>query len=148
MPIPESLTRKADDIIRRFPADHRQAALVPLMFETQRELGFISPETERWLAETVGVSAVKVREVLTFYSMFHTGPVGKYVIQLCHNISAASSARRICRRIWKKKLGINNGGTTTDGLFTLRYVECLGGCAWAPMMLVNEDQYYQLQWKA
>ena len=93
MKIPESLTRKADDIIRRFPADHRQAALVPLMFETQRELGFISPETERWLAETVGVSAVKVREVLTFYSMFHTGPVGKYVIQLCHNISCC-----LCRR--------------------------------------------------
>lgn len=144
MTIPETLARKAEDIFFRYPPEHRQAALVPLMFEAQRELGCITPETERWLAETVGVSLVKVREVLTFYSMFRTTPPGKYLIQFCHNISCCLAGAENLQQHIERKLGIRNGGTTPDGLFTLRYVECLGGCSWAPMMLVNEDQYYQL----
>lgn len=144
MDIPESLNRKAEEIFFRFPDEHREAALVPLMFEVQRELGFISPDTECWLAETVGVSLVKVREVLTFYSMFRREPAGRYLVQFCHNISCCLAGAEDLQRHVEKKLGIKNGETTSDGMFTLRYVECLGGCSWAPMMLVNESQYYQL----
>jgi NADH-quinone oxidoreductase subunit E len=144
MEISESLNRKAEEIFFRFPDEHREAALVPLMFEAQRELGFISLETERWLAETVGVSLVKVREVLTFYSMFRREPAGKYLIQFCRNISCCMAGAEDLQRYVEKKLGIKSGETTSDGMFTLRYVECLGGCSWAPMMLVNESQYYQL----
>jgi len=142
--VPDSLKKKAEEIFFRFPPEHRQAGLVPLMFEAQRELGCISPETERWLAETVGVSLVKVREVLSFYSMFSTTPVGKYLIMLCHNISCCLAGAENLQQHLETKLGIHNGETTSDGLFTLKYAECLGGCAWAPMMLVNENQYYQL----
>jgi NADH-quinone oxidoreductase subunit E len=144
MNIPESLQRKSEEIFFRFPPDHREAALVPLMFETQRELGCITPETEHWLAETVGVSLVKVREVLTFYSMFRTEPAGKYLIMMCHNISCCLAGAEDLQRHIEKKLNLRNGETTPDKLFTLKYAECLGGCSWAPMMLVNEQQYYQL----
>jgi NADH-quinone oxidoreductase E subunit len=144
MNIPETLAKKAEEIFSRYPANHREAALVPLMFEAQRELGSISPDTERWLSETVGVSLVKVREVLTFYSMFRTEPAGKYLIQFCHNIACCLVGAEGLQKHIEKSLGIRNGETTSDKLFTLRYVECLGGCSWAPMMLVNEDQYYFL----
>ncbi|RPH92947.1 NAD(P)H-dependent oxidoreductase subunit E [candidate division KSB1 bacterium] len=144
MDIPDNLIRKAEEIFFRFPPDRREAALVLLMFEAQRELGCIQPDTERWLAETVGVSPVKVREVLTFYSMFRREPGGRWVVQLCHNISCCLAGAENLQKLVEKKLGIKNGQTTPDGAFTLRYVECLGGCSWAPMMLVNEAQYYQL----
>ena len=144
MNIPETLAKKADEIFARYPANHREAALVPLMFEAQKEFGFISPDVERWLAETIGVSLVKVREVLTFYSMMRTEPAGKYLIQFCHNIACCLVGAEDLQKHIERSLGVRNGGTSADGLFTLKYAECLGGCSWAPMMLVNEDQYYQL----
>ena len=144
MNIPETLAKKVDEIVARYPADHREAALVPLMFEAQKELGHITPETERWLSETIGVSLVKVREVLTFYSMMRTEPAGKYLIQFCHNIACCLVGAEDLQRYIEKTLRLKNGETSADRLFTLRYVECLGGCSWAPMMLVNEDQYYFL----
>jgi NADH-quinone oxidoreductase E subunit len=144
MNIPESLTQKVEQIFLRYPPERRQAALIPVMFEAQRAFGCITPEAERWVSETVGVSAVKVREVLTFYSMFRSTPVGKYHVQFCHNIACCLAGAENLQFHIERKLGIRNGETTPDGLFTLSYVECLGGCAWAPMMLVNESQYYQL----
>jgi NADH-quinone oxidoreductase subunit E len=144
MNIPETLAKKANEILARYPAEHHEAALVPLMFEAQKELGFISPEAERWLGETAGVSLVKVREVLTFYSMMRTEPVGRYLIQFCHNIACNLVGAEDLQKHIEESLGIRNGETSQDGLFTLKYVECLGACSWAPMMLVNEDQYYQL----
>ncbi len=142
--IPESLRRKAEEIFFRFPPEHRAAGIIPLMFEAQRELGFISPETEQWVAKECGVSLVKVREVLTFYSMFRTAPAGKYLIQFCRNMSCCLMGGEEIQSQIEKKLGIHNGETSKDGLFTLRCVECLGGCAWGPMMIVNESQYFQL----
>ncbi|MBU0508099.1 NAD(P)H-dependent oxidoreductase subunit E [bacterium] len=144
MQISDTLRKKAEEIFFRFPPEHREAALVPLMFEAQRELGCITPDTERWLAETVGVSLVKVREVLSFYCMFRTAPAGKFLIMLCHNISCCLAGAENLQQHLESKLGIRNGETTSDGVFTLKYAECLGGCSWAPMMLINENQYYQL----
>jgi NADH-quinone oxidoreductase E subunit len=144
MNIPDSLVAKAEQIFLRYPPEHREAALIPVMFEAQREFGCITPETEHWVADLVGVSAVKVREVLTFYSMFRTTPSGKYVIRFCHNIACCLAGAEDLQYYIEKKLAIHDGETTRDGMFTLKYVECLGGCVWAPMMLVNEDQYYQL----
>jgi NADH-quinone oxidoreductase subunit E len=144
MNIPDTLAKKADEIFSRYPANRREAALVPLMFEAQKELGLISPDTERWLSEIVGVSLVKVREVLTFYSMMRTEPIGKHLIQFCHNIACCLVGAEELQKHIERTLRLKNGETSPDGLFTLKYVECLGGCSWAPMMLVNEDQYFQL----
>jgi NADH-quinone oxidoreductase E subunit len=144
MNIPEILQRKVEEIFFRYPENHREAALIPVMFEAQRELGCITPETEGWIAKTVGVSVVKVRECLTFYSMFRTEPAGKYHLQMCRNISCCLAGGEDLHKHVEKKLAIKGGQTTPDRAFTLSYVECLGGCAWAPMMLVNEQQYYLL----
>ncbi len=144
MNIPDTLTQKAEKIFLRYPPEHREAALVPVIFEAQRELGCITPETEQWVAALVRVSPVKVREILTFYSMFRTGPAGKYHIQFCQNIACCLAGAEDLQVYIEKKLGIKKGETTADGKFTLSYVECLGGCAWAPMMLVNEAQYFRL----
>lgn len=144
MNIPESLKRKATQISFRFPQEHREACLVPLMFEVQRELGYIPPEAEEWVAETLGVSLVKVREVRTFYAMIRATKPGKYLIMFCRNICCCLAGGEELQEYVESALGIKPGETTEDGLFTLQTWECLGGCAWAPMMLVNENQYFQL----
>ncbi len=142
--IPASLVKKAEEIFFRFPTEHRESAVVVLMFEAQRELGCITPETEQWIAQQCNVSLVKVREVLTFYSMFRTEKAGKHLIQYCRNIACCLMGGEEVQAHIEKKLGIHPGETTPDGQFTLKCVECLGGCSWGPMMIVNEDQYYQL----
>ncbi len=144
MQIPETLKKKAEEFVFRYPEDKRQSALIPLLFEVQRELGWITPESEVWVAETLGVSAVKVREIITFYSMMRAEPSGKYLIQFCQNISCCLMGGVELQRHIEEKLGIHPGETSKDGLFTLKCVECLGGCSWGPMLLVNEDQYFQL----
>lgn len=144
MQIPETLKKKAEEIIFRYPEDKRESALIPLLFEVQREVGWITPEAEEWVAEALGVTPVRVREVVTFYSMMRAEPCGKYLIQFCHNISCCLTGGEEIQRHIEKKLGIHPGETTKDGMFTLKCVECLGGCSWGPMMIINEDQYYQL----
>ncbi|NUO18794.1 NADH-quinone oxidoreductase subunit NuoE [bacterium] len=144
MPISETLQKKAEEIIFRYPEDKRASALIPLLFEVQRELGWITPESEKWVADTLGVTQVRVREVITFYSMMRAEPAGKYIIQFCQNISCCLMGGEQLQHQIEKKLGIHPGETTSDGMFTLKCVECLGGCSWGPMMLVNEDQYFRL----
>ena len=144
MQIPDTLKKKAAEIGFRYPEDKRQSGLIPLLFEVQRELGWITPEAEAWVAETLGVTEVKVREVITFYSMMRAEPSGKYLIQFCQNSACCRTGGEELQHHIEKKLGIHPGETTKDGMFTLKCVECLGGCSWGPMMLVNEDQYFQL----
>lgn len=144
MPISDTLKKKTEEIIFRYPEDKRASALIPLLFEVQRELGWITPEAEEWVVETLGVTPVRVQEVITFYSMMRAEPVGKYLIQFCENISCCLTGGEELQHHIEQKLGIHPGETTKDGMFTLKCVECLGGCSWAPMMLVNEDQYYTL----
>lgn len=144
MPISDSLKKKAEEIVFRYPEDKRASALIPLLFEVQRELGWITPEAEEWVVETLGVTPVRVREVITFYSMMRAEPHGKFIIQFCENISCCLTGGEELQHHIEHKLGIHPGETTKDGLFTLKCVECLGGCSWGPMMLINEDQYFQL----
>ncbi|MBK6765984.1 MAG: NAD(P)H-dependent oxidoreductase subunit E [bacterium] len=144
MAIPETLKKKAEEILFRYPEDRRRSGLIPLLFEVQRELGWITPEAESWVVETLGVTDVNVREVITFYSMMRAEPSGKYLIQFCQNISCCLTGGEEIQKHVEHKLGIHPGETTKDGLFTLKCVECLGGCSWGPMMLINEDQYFQL----
>ena len=144
MPIPETLKKNSEEIIFRYPEDKRAAALLPLLFEVQRELGWITPEAETWVVETLGVTPVRVREVIEFYQMFRAEPVGKYLIQFCENISCCLTGGEEIQHHIEQKLGIHPGETTKDGMFTLKCVECLGGCSWGPMMIINEDQYFQL----
>jgi NADH-quinone oxidoreductase subunit E len=142
--ISQELEAKTQEIILRYPPEHRSAALVPVLLEVQKAFGYLSPETETWVAEKLGVTPVRVREVISFYAMMRREPTGKYHIMFCHNVSCALRGAESLQTYLENKLGIKPGQVTADGVFSLEAVECLGACGWGPVMLVGEEQYFQL----
>jgi len=113
----------------------------------QQEFGFIPVEAERSVAEMLGIKPVQVREAVTFYTMLHSQPVGKYHIQVCSNLSCSLLGAEKLIDYLKEKLKIELGQTTPDGKFTLSTVECLGACEEAPCMQINFDYYGDLNKK-
>lgn len=139
---PASLRQKIDEVAARYPK--KTAALLPALHLVQREVGFISAQEERFVAEALGLKPVKVREVVTFYTMFLRRPVGRYHLQVCSNLSCSLLGAEPILEYLQKKLGIGVGETTADGRFTLSEVECLGACEQAPCLMVNFDYHGQL----
>jgi NADH-quinone oxidoreductase E subunit len=131
--------RKVEEFVRRYP--RKEAALLPVLHVVQREKGFISPEAEEWIAATLGIPALQVREVLSFYTLLRRKPAGKYVIQVCRNISCHLAGAEDILKHLEKKLGVQAGETTPDGRYTLLAVECLGNCDHAPCLMVNDEDY-------
>jgi NADH-quinone oxidoreductase subunit E len=128
------------EIIKRYPEDRSASAVMPLLDLAQRQSGgWIPPEAIEHIAETLGMPSIRVYEVASFYSMYNLKPVGKYLIQMCTTtpcwLRGADDVVEAC----KKHLNINIGETTSDGLFTLVEVECLGACINAPMAQINDD---------
>lgn len=121
-----------------------RAATLPALWVAQRELGWISPEACDEVARALGLTAAHVRGVATFYTMFNKKPVGRYLIQVCSTLSCSLMGAESVVACIERKLGIECGGTTADGKFTLVKVECLAGCGAAPMMQINEDYYESL----
>jgi NADH-quinone oxidoreductase subunit E len=142
--IPETLEKKAQEIILRYPPEHRSAALVPVLLEAQKIVGCLSPDVEAWAAETLGVTPVRVREVISFYGMMHQKPVGKFHIMFCHNVSCSIQGAENLQDYLETKLRIKAGDVSEDGQFSIAVVECLGACGWGPVMLVGEEQFFQL----
>ncbi len=140
--ISDKVKRQVEDILSRYP--RKEAALLPVLHCLQAENGFLSPELETWAAERLGLKPVKVREVVTFYSMFHRRPAGKYHLQVCTNVSCSLQGGDGLLAYLQDKLGIPAGGATSDGRFSLTSVECLGGCDEAPCLMVNFDHYGRL----
>lgn len=128
----------------KYPAERRQSAILAALRIAQDELGWLSNETIEYIAEVIGVPAVRAYEVATFYSMYHLEPVGKNVIYLCTNISCMLRGCDQIQNHIENKLNIKLGETTEDGRFTLQEVECLCACAGAPMMQVNKDYHENL----
>ena len=128
-----------DELVGRYPK--KEAALLPVLHIVQREKGFISPEAEDWVAASLGMPPLQVREVLSFYTLLRRRPAGKYVIQVCRNISCFLSGSEDIVKLLETKLGIQAGETTADGKYTLLTVECLGNCDHAPCLMVNDDDY-------
>ena len=133
--IPDRVRRQIEDILSRYP--RREAALLPVLHCLQRERGCISPAEEQWVAERMGIKPVKVREVVSFYTMFRRKPAGKYHLQVCSNLSCSLEGGDSLLAYVEDKLGIKAGETTADGRFTLSMVECLGACDEAPCLMVN-----------
>jgi NADH-quinone oxidoreductase subunit E len=123
----------------RYP--HRPAALLPVLRLVQTELGAISPESERRVAELLGLKPIHVREVVSFYSMLLRKPAGRYHLQVCTNLSCALLGGPALVAVLRETLNLRPGETTADGMFSLSTVECLGACEDAPCLLVNEDRY-------
>lgn len=137
--------KKIKEILSRYPK--KDAAILPLLHLTQREFGCISEEEERLVAQILGVKPLKVREVVSFYTMIHRQPVGKYHIQVCTNLSCSLMGAETLIDYLKEKLGIEPGQTTPDKKFTLTTVECLGACEQAPSMMINFDYHGNLDKK-
>ncbi|MEW6202435.1 MAG: NADH-quinone oxidoreductase subunit NuoE [bacterium] len=136
------LKKEAEKLMLRYP--DKTAALIPVLHLVQGKFGFVSVELEEQVAELMGLSRTRVHGVLTFYTMFNRKPVGKYLVQVCTNISCTLNGAEETLKKVKQKLGIGVGETTTDNKFTLMTVECLGSCGTAPVMQINDDYYENL----
>lgn len=126
----------------RYPK--RKSAILPALTVAYRQLGYVNDEIYAEISGVIDVPYVEIAEAATFYTMFPKRPVGKYLIQICHNISCALVAADSMTEYIEQKLGIKKGETTSDKLFTLITVECLGSCATAPMMQINDDFHENL----
>ena len=127
-----------DREVAKYPADQKQSAVMACLTIVQREQGFVSTESEKAVAAYLGMAPIAVHEVTTFYNMYNQQPVGKYKLNVCTNLPCQLRDGNKALVYLEKKLGVTMGGTTADGLFTLQQSECLGACADAPVMLVND----------
>lgn len=134
--------REIHGLAGRYP--RKDAALLPVLHVLQRELGWIPPEAEKWTADLLGINPVRIREVVTFYSMYFGTPPGKYVLRVCTNLSCSLRDAGSVLVYLEQKLGIKPGETTPDRKYSLLTVECLGNCDQAPCMMVNADHYGKL----
>jgi NADH-quinone oxidoreductase E subunit len=119
-----------------------QSALIPALHVAQADQGWLSEETQREVAQLLGLTAQSVRQVVTFYTMFHQKPVGRHMIQVCRNLSCSLLGGQRLQKQIQEKLGLEDGETTQDGRFTYVSVECLGSCGTAPVLMVN-DRYHE-----
>ena len=138
----ETCAGELQEILSRYL--DRRSALLPVLQLAQREYGWISDDTMREVARIVGCRPVDVYEAVTFYSIFHRQPPGKYVLEVCRTLSCALLGGRKLTQHLEERLGIRCGETTPDGLFTLREGECIGACSNAPAMLINNRIYEDL----
>jgi NADH-quinone oxidoreductase E subunit len=129
------------ELLTHYPT--RQAALLPTLWIAQREFGWLSEETQSYVADLMELPVTHVRAVVSFYTMFHRKPVGRYLLDVCTNLTCKlRGAERIVECI-SKKLKVNVGETTPDGKFTLAEVECLASCGTAPMLQLNQDTFHE-----
>ncbi|MEH6434009.1 NADH-quinone oxidoreductase subunit NuoE [Massilia sp. DD77] len=132
--------KKIDRELAKYPADQRQSAVMASLAHAQVELGWLSPDTMQEIADYIGMPAIAVQEVATFYNMYNIKPVGKHKITVCTNLPCALSGGERAGQRLKDKLGIDYRDTTADGAFTLLEGECMGACGDAPVMLVNNHR--------
>ena len=136
---PEIL-RKIQELIHHYPDGQKKSALIPVLHIAQEELGgFLSVGLMDYIASLLTIQPIEIYEVATFYSMFNIDPVGKFVIDVCRTGPCAICGGEHILDYLKKKLNINIGETTPDGLFTINAVECLGACGAAPVIQVNTE---------
>ncbi|HEY2149196.1 MAG TPA: NADH-quinone oxidoreductase subunit NuoE [Vicinamibacterales bacterium] len=127
-----------DEIIKRYPDDRRRSAVLPALYLVQDQQGYITANGIRHVAELLDITRADVEDVVSYYTMFYTRPVGKYVINVCRTLSCAiNGAERVTEELCGK-LGIKPGETDPTGTFTLMEVECLGACDRAPAVMVND----------
>ncbi len=140
MLLSEQSYKKIDRELAKFPPDHRESAVMAALAIAQDEKGWLPPEVMQEVADYIGMPAIAVQEVATFYNMYNTKPVGKFKISVCTNLPCQLSGGEKAAHHLKQKLGIGYRETTADGQFTLLEGECMGACGDAPVMLVNNKR--------
>ena len=130
--------KKVSEIIGRYPEGKQKSALLPVLHLAQEQFGWLSVETMDYVAALLSLEPVEVYEVATFYSMYNLKPVGKYSFEVCQTGPCMINGSDDIIAYIGERLGINPGETSADGLFTLKTVECLGACGYAPMMQLGK----------
>ena len=128
------------EMLRHYPT--KRSVLVPTLLYAQDEAGYLSDEVIAEIAGRLELTELDVRNVISYYSMLVTKPRGKFNVQVCTNIACMLRGGEELLEHCEKKLGIGHKQTTSDGLFTLEEVECIGGCSWAPAVQVNYDFHH------
>ncbi|PZP29972.1 MAG: NAD(P)H-dependent oxidoreductase subunit E [Roseateles depolymerans] len=129
-----------DREVAKYPAEQAQSAVMACLSIVQQEQGFVSRESEDAIAAYLGMPAIAVYEVTTFYNMYNQRKLGKFKLNVCANLPCQLRDGQKALDHLCSKLGVEEGGTTADGLFTVQKSECLGACADSPVMLVNDRQ--------
>ncbi len=128
-----------DEIIKRYPPDRKRSAVLPALYLAQYQQGYITANAIRYVAGLLEITRADVEDVVSYYTMFYTRPVGTFVINVCRTLSCAlNGAERVTEEL-RGKLGIDPGETDASGTFTLVEVECLGACDRAPAVMVNDS---------
>ncbi len=133
------LEARFEKLLKIYPPGRQRSAMIPMLLYGQDEVGSVTDELIEEVARRVGVTALQVNEVLSYYSMLHRKPLGKYHVQICTNISCLLNDGD---KLWEQaceKLGIGHKEVTADGQISLEEVECIGACSWAPAIQVNYD---------
>jgi NADH-quinone oxidoreductase subunit E len=138
----DEILEKVKQIISRYPEGKQKSALIPVLHIAQEENGgYLSVDVMDYVSGILGIQPIEVYEVVTFYTQFYLEKQGKYVIEVCQTGSCAICGGEEILDYLKEKLHISVGETTSDGLFTLKTVECLGGCGYAPIMQIDTEFY-------
>jgi len=141
--IPEGLEAEIDELISHYP--QKRSASLMVLHALQEHFGWISQEAVEWTARKLELQPINIYELVTFYPMFRSQPMGKYQIKICRTLSCALGGSHELYRHFCERLGLDpkkhGPQTTPDGRFTVEFVECLAGCGTAPVMMVNDDFY-------
>jgi NADH-quinone oxidoreductase subunit E len=137
-PLSAATIARFDRELAKYPDDQKQSAVMACLAIVQQEQGFVSADSERAIASHLDMAPMAVHEVSTFYNMYNLQPVGKYKINVCTNLPCQLRHGQGALEYVCKKLGVEAGGTTADGMFTVQPGECMGACADAPVLLVND----------
>ncbi len=138
----EDRDKKLTEILSRYPT--KMAACIPALHLCQEQNGWINEDAITWVAHRLDLSPAHVKGVVTFYPLYNQHPVGKHQLWVCRTLPCALRGSDGILEHCKKRLGIKEGETTTDGLFTLRTAECLASCGTAPMMQIDKDYHEDL----
>lgn len=138
----EATMQKVNTLISRYPEGKQKSALLPLLHLAQDEFGgWLSVEAMDYVSRLLHIQPIEVYEVATFYSMYNLKPVGRFMLEVCHTGPCLIRGAEKLQAQLEQKLNIKTGETTADGLFTLKTVECLAACGYAPMLQCGEHYH-------
>ncbi len=136
----EKAEARLEEIKKQYPS--AKSAVMSALYLAQEELGYVTPQAVDWVSERLGIAPVHVMEVATFYTMYYKKPVAKYHVQVCRTLSCALCGAKKLSEHLHKRLGLNPGEISKDGMWSYEEVECLGSCGTAPMCEIN-DHYFE-----
>ncbi len=138
----EQLEQRFATLFTLYPI--KRSALIPMLLYSQDEVGYLTDEVIHEIAARLELTDLEVRNVISYYSMLRTRPMGRYHVQVCTNISCMLRGAEEIFDYCRQKLGVGHKQVTADGVFSLEEVECIGACSWAPAMQVNYDFHENL----